>query len=82
VASFYPLAEAAERVGGDLVSVTNLTPPGVEPALALLGALGGPRALASPTGGGLHVHRLHVGSVGARQLAAHLRQVPDLGARG
>lgn len=31
VASFYPLAEAAERVGGDLVSVTNLTPPGVEP---------------------------------------------------
>jgi hypothetical protein len=52
-------------------------------ALALLGALGGPRALASPTGGGLHVHRLHVGgSVGARQLAAHLRQVPDLGVRG
>jgi hypothetical protein len=40
-------------------------------------------ALVSPTGGGLHVHRLHVGgSVGARQLAAHLRQVPDLGARG
>jgi zinc transport system substrate-binding protein len=31
VASFYPLAEAAERVGGDLVNVTNLTPPGVEP---------------------------------------------------
>ncbi|HEY7478134.1 MAG TPA: metal ABC transporter substrate-binding protein, partial [Actinomycetota bacterium] len=31
VVSFYPLAEAAERVGGDLVSVTNLTPPGVEP---------------------------------------------------
>jgi zinc transport system substrate-binding protein len=31
VASFYPLAEAAQRVGGDLVSVTNLTPPGVEP---------------------------------------------------
>jgi zinc transport system substrate-binding protein len=31
VASFYPLAEAAERVGGDLVTVTNLTPPGVEP---------------------------------------------------
>lgn len=31
VASFYPLAEAAERIGGDLVRVTNLTPPGVEP---------------------------------------------------
>lgn len=31
VASFYPLAEAAERVGGDAVTATNLTPPGVEP---------------------------------------------------
>jgi zinc transport system substrate-binding protein len=31
VASFYPLAEAASRVGGNLVSVENLTPPGVEP---------------------------------------------------
>jgi zinc transport system substrate-binding protein len=31
VASFYPLAKAASRVGGDLVSVQNLTPPGVEP---------------------------------------------------
>ena len=31
VASFYPLAEAAEVVGGDLVTVDNLTPPGVEP---------------------------------------------------
>jgi zinc transport system substrate-binding protein len=31
VASFYPLAEAAQRVGGDAVSVTNLTAPGVEP---------------------------------------------------
>jgi zinc transport system substrate-binding protein len=31
VASFYPLAEAASRVGGDLVTVENLTPPGVEP---------------------------------------------------
>jgi zinc transport system substrate-binding protein len=31
VASFYPLFEAAERVGGDLVDVTNLTAPGVEP---------------------------------------------------
>ena len=31
VASFYPLAEAAERIGGDLVNVTNMTPPGVEP---------------------------------------------------
>ncbi len=31
IASFYPLAEAAERVGGDLVSVTDLTVPGVEP---------------------------------------------------
>jgi zinc transport system substrate-binding protein len=31
VASFYPLAEATERVGGDLVDVTNLTPAGQEP---------------------------------------------------
>src|SRR5688500_9030316 len=31
VASFYPLSFAAERIGGDCVSVTNLTPPGIEP---------------------------------------------------
>jgi zinc transport system substrate-binding protein len=31
VASFYPLAEAAQRVGGGRVQVTNLTAPGVEP---------------------------------------------------
>jgi zinc transport system substrate-binding protein len=31
VASFYPLAEAAHQVGGSLVSVKNLTAPGVEP---------------------------------------------------
>ena len=31
VAGFYPLEYAAERVGGDAVSVTNLTRPGVEP---------------------------------------------------
>jgi zinc transport system substrate-binding protein len=31
VAGFYPLALAAERVGGDAVEVTNLTPPGAEP---------------------------------------------------
>jgi zinc transport system substrate-binding protein len=31
VATFFPLAEAAERIGGDAVTVTNLTPPGVEP---------------------------------------------------
>lgn len=31
VASFYPLAHAAERVGGDTIELTNLTPPGVEP---------------------------------------------------
>jgi zinc transport system substrate-binding protein len=31
VAGFYPLAEAAARVGGDAVEVTNLTPAGVEP---------------------------------------------------
>jgi zinc transport system substrate-binding protein len=31
VASFYPIAEAASRVGGDLVDVTNLTPAGTEP---------------------------------------------------
>jgi zinc transport system substrate-binding protein len=31
VAAFYPLAFAADEIGGDDVSVTNLTPPGVEP---------------------------------------------------
>jgi zinc transport system substrate-binding protein len=31
VTAFYPLQEAAERVGGDRVHVTNLTAPGVEP---------------------------------------------------
>lgn len=31
VAGFYPLAEAAERVGGDRVDVVNLTPAGSEP---------------------------------------------------
>jgi zinc transport system substrate-binding protein len=31
VASFYPLAEAAQRVAGGLATVLNLTPPGVEP---------------------------------------------------
>ncbi|MGH3357158.1 MAG: metal ABC transporter substrate-binding protein [Nocardioidaceae bacterium] len=31
VASFYPFAYAAERVGGDAVDVDNLTAPGVEP---------------------------------------------------
>ena len=31
VAGFYPLAEAAAKVGGSLVHVENLTPPGVEP---------------------------------------------------
>jgi zinc transport system substrate-binding protein len=31
VAGFYPLAEAAAKVGGALVAVRNLTPPGVEP---------------------------------------------------
>lgn len=31
VASFYPVAEAAERVGGDRVDVENLTPAGTEP---------------------------------------------------
>ena len=31
VASFYPLRFAAERLGGACVSVTDLTPPGVEP---------------------------------------------------
>jgi zinc transport system substrate-binding protein len=30
-ASFYPLADLAERIGGGCVDVTNLTPPGVEP---------------------------------------------------
>jgi zinc transport system substrate-binding protein len=31
VAAFYPLQWAAERVGGDRVEVTSLTPPGAEP---------------------------------------------------
>ena len=31
VASFYPLAWAAQQVGGDRVEVTNLTPAGAEP---------------------------------------------------
>jgi zinc transport system substrate-binding protein len=31
VAAFYPVQEAADRIGGDLVDVTNLTAPGVEP---------------------------------------------------
>ncbi len=31
VASFYPLAFAAEQIGGSTVEVTNLTPPGAEP---------------------------------------------------
>jgi zinc transport system substrate-binding protein len=31
VAALYPLAEAASKVGGDVVSVENLTPAGVEP---------------------------------------------------
>lgn len=31
LASFYPLQFAAEEIGGDRVSVSNLTPPGAEP---------------------------------------------------
>ncbi|WP_265522749.1 metal ABC transporter substrate-binding protein [Oerskovia flava] len=31
LAAFYPLQFVAERVGGDLVDVTNLTPPAAEP---------------------------------------------------
>lgn len=31
VASFYPVAHAAEKIGGDLVEVVNLTPAGTEP---------------------------------------------------
>jgi zinc transport system substrate-binding protein len=31
VAAFYPLAFAAQQIGGDDVGVRNLTPPGVEP---------------------------------------------------
>jgi zinc transport system substrate-binding protein len=31
VASFYPLAYAAQQIGGSSVSVDNLTPPGAEP---------------------------------------------------
>jgi zinc transport system substrate-binding protein len=31
MAAFYPLAHAADQIGGDSVEVTNLTPPGTEP---------------------------------------------------
>ena len=31
LAAFYPLAFAAQRIGGEGVDVRNLTPPGVEP---------------------------------------------------
>ena len=31
VTAFYPIQEAATRIGGDAVVVTDLTPPGVEP---------------------------------------------------
>ena len=31
VAAFYPLAYAAERIGGPAFDVWNLTPPGAEP---------------------------------------------------
>jgi zinc transport system substrate-binding protein len=31
VAAFYPIALAAQEIGGDTVTVDNLTPPGVEP---------------------------------------------------
>ena len=31
VTSFYPLRFATERIGGDCVDITDLTPPGVEP---------------------------------------------------
>ncbi len=31
VTSFYPLQYVVDRVGGDRVTVTNLTPPGAEP---------------------------------------------------
>ena len=31
VAAFYPVQEAAQRVGGEAVQVVSLTPPGVEP---------------------------------------------------
>lgn len=43
VASFYPLQYAAERVGGDAVTVSNLTKPGAEPHDLELN----PRAVAS-----------------------------------
>jgi len=37
-AAFYPLAEAAEAIGGERVAVTNLTPPGTGPHDLELGA--------------------------------------------
>lgn len=38
IASFYPLEFVAERVGGEFVEVSNLTPPGAEPHDLELGA--------------------------------------------
>ena len=49
VAAFYPLAFAAERVGGDRVSVTNLTPPGRGAARRRADAAGGRAASRGPT---------------------------------
>lgn len=55
-ASFYPLAEAAERIGGDRVAVTDLTPVGgqphdLQPASPALAALRRARVVISAGGG-------------------------------
>ncbi len=52
VAGFYPLQYVAEQVGGDLVTVSNLTAPGVEPHDLELK----PRQVAEVSGADLAIH--------------------------
>lgn len=52
VAGFYPLAFAAERIGGDHIEVTDLTAPGVEPHDLELTA----RQVAAVSGADLALH--------------------------
>lgn len=52
VAAFYPLAYAASRIGGDAVTVTDLTKPGVEPHDLELT----PKAVAGVSSAGLVVY--------------------------
>ncbi|GAA2640381.1 metal ABC transporter substrate-binding protein [Paractinoplanes durhamensis] len=52
VTAFYPLQFLSERIGGDVVSVTNLTKPGAEPHDVELN----PRQVADVADAGLAVH--------------------------